>query len=90
MKKVSLVMVAAVFAVTALSAKRPTAEQKTCVKNAVASKNAATKECKAKKGKEKAECMKSANASFADARKACMAAKAEAAPTPASTAPAGK
>ncbi len=77
MKKISLIMVVAALAVTSLSAKRPTAEQKACVKDAVAAKNTAIKECKAKKGKEKAECMKSANTAFADARKACMAAKAE-------------
>lgn len=73
MKKISMVLVVAAFAVTALAAKNPTAEQKACVKSAVEVKNAALKECKAKKGKERAECAKAANKSFIDAKKACSA-----------------
>lgn len=75
MKQVSLAVVAALWAATALSARPLTAEQKACMRQAVAAKNAAVKECKAKKGKEKAECMKSAHAAFIGSRKACMPAK---------------
>lgn len=76
MKKVAMILVAAAFAVTGLSAGKPSAAEKECRKSAAESfKSAqkansdAKKECNAKKGQEKKDCLKSAKESLAAAKK---------------------
>lgn len=77
MKKVSMILAVAAFAVTAISAgKMGTAEKECRAKADEAFKSAKTahkdalKDCKAKKGQEKKDCNKNANDAFKEATKA--------------------
>ncbi len=88
MKKITMILIVAAFAVTTLSAKKMTAEQKACFKSAGQAYASAKSECKAKKGKERAECKKAANKSHGEARKSCKTASAAPATAAPSTEPA--
>jgi len=78
MKKISMILVAALFAVTAVSAdkkaERAAAKKakQECLKSVnSAFKTKAAEECKDKKGKEKRECVTGIKKSHAEAKKSC-------------------
>lgn len=76
MKKLLMALAVAVFAVASISAKKLTAEQKTCIKTAQETRKTANDACKALKGKEKRTCRADAKKAFDESAKTCKTAAA--------------
>lgn len=88
MKKISMILIVAAFAVTSISAdKAAKAAMKECIKGAEKSYTEAMKACKEQKGKERRECIKGAATSRTEAKKSCRNAPAPSSAPAASTAP---
>lgn len=71
MKKITLVLITSLFALAALSAAKPDAAKKECMKTAAIDGRKAMQECKRLKGPKRESCEKQTQASLAGAEKAC-------------------
>ena len=71
MKKITLVMIASLFTLAALSAAKPDAAAKECMRTAALDGRKAKQKCKSLKGAKREDCEKKTQASLAGAEKAC-------------------